>query len=506
VVPCARVLVVDDVPANRKLLVELVKREGCSAVAVPGGAEALAILASEPFDLVLLDMMMPEVDGLAVLAELQRHGRLPALPVVAVTASSDRTLRIAALNAGAIDFLVKPLDLTEVTAKLRTLIELKRLRDAAAHKMEAVSQLAGGIAHDFNNLLMVISSFTGFVRNDLPEGDAQRADLDEVLKAADRAAGLTRQLLTFARRQPAVKRPTDLNHSLAQLATLLATTVGDRIALEIVPSARSAIVRIDPVQFDQIVVNLAANARDAMAAGGRLQIVLDSGPASSGHGERVRLRVSDTGAGIDERTRARIFEPFFTTKANGKRIGLGLATCSSIVEDAGGTIEAASVVGHGTTFTVELPGCDDPAHPPGAGADGGVTRIGQGQQVLIAEDEPALRNVAVRVLERAGYRVHTAADGTEAIRMLDELGAQLSAIVTDVVMPGCSGYDVAAHAARVAPQLDVILTSGYLDDLPGRPHALRLLWKPVAPRELVTAVAEAVARQSARRHTFATGF
>ncbi len=626
-----RVLVVDDEPANRRLLTDLVTREGYEALTATGGAEALAMLAREPVDLVLLDVMMPGVDGIAVLAELQKQQRLPALPVVVVTAHEDRRVRNDALTAGAVDFLTKPIDRVEVVCKIRTLVELKRLRERAvatvetklmesehilkmrfeqspvakiiwdrsfrvvawnpaaeklfgygraealgqhaafivpeavrAHfdtvgrallagqpmestnenltkdgrsltcewhnapltsadgtilgvssevldatertrlqtalaqsqKMDALGQLAGGIAHDFNNILAVILTYATFIREALPEGDQRLDDIIEVLNAGDRAVGLTRQLLAFSRQQPTQKRPVDLNQSLAQVHKLLVRTLGEHVALTVTPSARPAVVRIDPVQFDQIVLNLAVNARDAMPDGGQLRIALEHPPQSStepGEPGWVHLKVTDTGTGMDERTRQRIFEPFFTTKEKGKGTGLGLATCFGIVADTGGQIRVKSAPGQGTTFTVALPLCAPEADSV-LRESTRLARTGQGEIVLVAEDDATLRRVAARVLESAGYTVHAVADGKEAIAKLDELGPRLDLLLSDVVMPGCSGYDLIEHASHVAPQAAVLLTSGFVDKAAGRNHRkdLPILWKPVAPRELVRTVAEAL--------------
>jgi PAS domain S-box-containing protein len=643
--PKAKILVVDDEPANRKLLAGLVAHEGYEVVTAAGGAEALAILDSAPIDLVLLDLMMPEVDGMSVLSELQKRQLLPALPVVVVTAHEERKVRIDALTAGAIDFIAKPIDRLEVACRIRTLVELRQLRETAvatvesklresdhllrlhfdqlpvakiawdtsfrvvtwnraaeklfgytsaealgqhaafivpeservqadaiwrellggranesthaslakdgrtlqcewhnapltsadgaflgvcsvildvterarlqsalaqSQKMDAVGQLAGGVAHDFNNILAVILSYGTFVRDALPQGDERRDDIVEVLNAADRAAGLTRQLLTFTRQQPTEKRPTDLNRSLAQVHKLLVRTLGEHVTLTVVPAARPAVVRIDPVQFDLIALNLAVNARDAMPNGGRLRIALEHAPQSSTEPAEqgwVHLKVTDSGSGMDERTQARIFEPFFTTKEKGKGTGLGLATCFGIVADAGGKICVESAPGQGSTFTVEFPpflGEADSA----VGESGAVARGGRAETVLVAEDDEALRRVASRVLESAGYTVHVAADGNEAKKKVDELGSRLDVLVTDVVMPGCSGYDVAEHARRVAPRAAILLTSGFMEEV-ARPNPrddLPLLWKPVPPQDLVRAVSEALRARPASRTEPSSGY
>lgn len=624
----AVILIVDDDAANRRLLLDLVTRIGCVGVCASGGREALEILSKQQVDLVLLDWMMPDVDGMAVLAELQRRGMTPALPVVVVTALEDRNTRVDALSAGATDFLSKPIDRLELTCRIRTLVELKQLRERAvamlrnrlresdhlsrlrfeqatvakidwdtdmrvsnwnpaaerlfgyaqnealgkhvsflvapeqradatqiwldisqgnareatgenrtkdgrtivcewhsaplrsssgellgassviidvterkqlqtaliqSQKMDAIGKLAGGIAHDFNNILAVIMSYATFVRDALPESDRRREDVVEVLKAADRALELTKQLLTFSRQQPTAKKHTNLNDSLSQLHRLLTRAVGSHIALSITPSVRTPVVYIDPVQFDQVVLNLVVNARDAMPQGGKLNITLEHPPelaATSHSPSRVRLTVSDTGLGMDEQTQQRIFEPFFTTKAAGKGTGLGLATCFGIVEEARGTIRVQSVENQGTTFIVELPLSNESAETQALVRE--VPRTGHGELVLVAEDEVALRRVAVRVLESAGYTVHTAVDGLDAIRKLDELGPRLGLLLSDLVMPGRSGHEVVAHAAAVAPNAAVVLTSGHHEDLPQNSKQ-KILWKPVQPRDLVNAVAEALA-------------
>jgi PAS domain S-box-containing protein len=385
-----------------------------------------------------------------------------------------------------------------ITAQDITDLKQSQERLRVSDRMASVGALAAGVAHDFNNILAVIRSYASFVRDELPDADERRADIDEVLMAADRAVGLTRQLLTFARQQPKLKKPTDLNERLKQLRGLLARSLGSHIELVTTFSSQAAVVLIDPVEFDQVVLNLVVNARDAMPNGGRVTIAIEESPATGaigGHAGIIRLTVTDTGLGIDERTRRRIFEPFFTTKEQGKGTGLGLATCVSIVEDAGGGVSVQSEPGVGTTFVIELPNCaesrdsDRPAER--------ISYVGRGEVVLVAEDEPSLRRAALRILENASYVVHTASTGSEAIDMIDTLGMRLDVIITDIVMPGCSGYDVAAHAARVAPRAAVILTSGYLTDSLRRNHRddLPLLWKPVAEQDLLSAIRQAVSRK-----------
>ena len=387
--------------------------------------------------------------------------------------------------------------------------ERKRLERALAQaqKMEAVGQLAGGIAHDFNNILGAILSFGSFVRDGLPEGDQRRDDVVDVLKAADRAAGLTRQLLAFSRQQPAIRRPTDLNRSLEQIHKLLVRTLGAHIELHVVPSPQATIVNIDPVQFDQVVLNLAVNARDAMSAGGSLQVTLKHAPREGDPGVAgwAALEVTDNGSGMDAQTQQRIFEPFFSTKAHGRGTGLGLATCFGIVTEAGGSISVASAPGEGTTFTVALPLCNASASAAAAEPQHAPGRDGRGKTVLVAEDDSSLRNAMSRILGNAGYTVHLATDGRDAIRKLDALGLRLDVLISDVVMPLHSGWEVAEYAKRVAPNAALVLTSGFVDQA-ARPSAMQdvpILWKPVAPENVVGAIQAALAARTASSKTSA---
>jgi CheY-like chemotaxis protein len=339
-------------------------------------------------------------------------------------------------------------------------------------------------------------SFGGLAREGLPAGDARANDLDEVLKAADRGASLTKQLLIFSRQEPSEKRPTDLNENLAQIGKFLARAVGDNVRLRVMPCAHPVVVAIDPVRFDQILLNLAVNARDAMPGGGLLELAL-TGATEPGQNPMARLTVSDTGVGMTDETKQRIFEPFFTTKERGKGSGLGLATCFGIVADAGGTIRVTSVIGKGTTFVIELPLCSTAVatdqHLPG------IRVPGRGERVLVVEDEPALRQAMLRVLQTAGYTVVAAADGEEALARISAPGADLDLVISDVVMPGRSGHDVEQHCARISPRTAVILTSGHLEEAPQRPRpdGAAILRKPVPTDELLRAVAQALARRTA---------
>ena len=348
----------------------------------------------------------------------------------------------------------------------------ERLR--ASQRMDAVGKLAGGVAHEVNNMMSVVLGFTDFVLADLPLGDRRRRDLERVRTAAGRAATVTAQLLAFSRQQmlqPAVLRPADL---LVTLEPVLRRLLGaDReLVLHVAPDTGHVVA--DRGQLEQVLINLALNARDAMGSGGQLtvavrSILLDSTfterhpEAASLLGPSVMLEVSDTGHGIDETTRERIFEPFFTTKPTGQGTGLGLAVVHGIVHQSGGYIEVESTPGAGTTFRILLPAVSETGQRSAAPAVP-QTPTGAGETILVVEDEPMVRQLVVRTLERLGYRCLEAGDGAEALRMLQAHGVPVAGVVTDLVMPHMNGRELGEHLAAFRPELPVLFMSGYTND------------------------------------------
>jgi|GEM_PF-231461 len=507
--PPLRVLLVESSEPEARRVVETLCRSGFEVESqrVDTERSLLAALANERWDLVVSDDATPRFGWPQVLGVLKDRGL--DLPFIVMSDAADEERAVAALQGGAHDFIAKTrLDrlgpaverqLREVRARIeRTKVEQQFL---FAQKMDAVGRLTGGIAHDFNNILAAIISFANFVIEALPEGDERRDDVQEILKAADRGSSLTTQLLAFSRQRPGAARPTDLNAGLEHFHSLLTRTLGSHIDLVVTPAARPAVVRIDPVLFDQVLLNLAVNARDAMPDGGRLIISLEHLPLEEGRetNGRVCLKVTDTGTGMDAATRAHLFEPFFTTKG-GRGAGLGLATTHGIVADAGGVIAVDTTPGGGTTFRVTLPLCSEDT-PSLRHAAGRVERPGHGEVVVVAEDDAALRHVARRVLQSAGYVVHIAADGDEAGRLIEALGERLDVLVTDVQMPGCSGHALAARVRRQCPGAAILLTSGFIEESERdrlQQDALPILWKPTPPRDLVRAVGQALERSGRR--------
>ena len=342
-----------------------------------------------------------------------------------------------------------------------------------ASKMEAVGRLAGGVAHDFNNLLTVILGSADLLLDTLGRDHPEREEAEEIRKAGLRAADLTRQLLAFSRQQVLAPQVLDLNEVVANMDKILRRVIGEDIDLRTVPSPDLRTVRADPSQLEQVVMNLAVNARDAMPTGGKLTIEtanveLDEAYAREHAvvlrpGHYVMLAVSDTGIGMDVATRARIFEPFFTTKAKGKGTGLGLATVYGIVKQSGGVIWVYSEPGRGTTFKIYLPRVEDAAVPAARSPVPPVSVRGS-ETVLLVEDEEMVRKLVHKVLKANGYTVLLAADGIDAERVAEQHAGPIHLLMTDVVLPGLNGKQVAQLLTAARPMIRVLYLSGYTDD------------------------------------------
>ncbi len=341
-----------------------------------------------------------------------------------------------------------------------------------AQKMEAVGRLAGGVAHDFNNLLTVITGRSQLLLLKLPPESPMRRDVELVEETAHRASALTRQLLAFSRKQMVQPRVVDVNEVVRGMETMLSRLIGEDISLATRLDATAGCVRADPAQLEQMIVNLAVNARDAMPLGGRLTLEtgfvrIDEGFARQHVGLRpgphVRLTVRDTGVGMDGLIKAHLFEPFFTTKGPGKGTGLGLATVYGIVTQSGGAIRVDSEPGQGATFTIDLPRVDAPADLRGDPAIPTAAPHGS-ETVLLVEDEPEVRGLARDILHQQGYTVLEAADGDEALRIGREHGGPIHLLVTDVVMPQMGGRELADHLKAGRRETKVLYVSGYTDD------------------------------------------
>lgn len=340
-----------------------------------------------------------------------------------------------------------------------------------SQKMEAFGKLAGGVAHDFNNILTVISGFNEMLMNECAVGDPRREFAEEVQKAADRASALTRQLLAFSRQQVLQPKLLEINEVITNVDKMLRRLIGEDVELRTVPAKGLRRVKADPDQLAQVLINLAVNARDAMPNGGELVIETDRAEAEpDGTGSQVVIKVRDNGIGMSEEVQNQVFEPFFTTKPPGQGTGLGLATCYGIVKQSGGSLELTSRVGEGTEFRVFLPEYDEECEEAEESAvliDDGMPC--GGEHILVVEDEPAVRLLAVSVLTRCGYQVTEASDGADAIERLCEIkNGEMDLVITDVVMPHMGGRDLAYWVASSHPSAKVLFTSGYPEkDLEG---------------------------------------
>ena len=390
-----------------------------------------------------------------------------------------------------------------VHANIRDVTDLHRMQEQLllAQKMESVGRLAGGVAHDFNNLLAVILNYADLALEDLPESDPLRTDVQEIYNAAQRAAALTRQLLAFSRKQVLRPHPLNLNRVVQDVQKMLVRLLGEDVELATLLADELGSVLADPGQIEQVVMNLAVNARDAMPLGGKLTIETENVDLDEDYAERhvavapgsyVLLSVSDNGTGMDTHTLSRVFEPFFTTKERGKGTGLGLATVYGIVKQSGGNIWVYSELGRGTTFKIYLPRTDAPAADP---AKRTVSILATGDEtVLLVEDDEQLRKVAERILRDAGYRVLAAGGGEEALEMLEGQAATIDLLVTDVVMPRMGGRVLAERLKEERPGLEVLYMSGYTDNAivhhgvldPG----LHFIGKPFSAADLTRRVRE----------------
>ena len=368
-----------------------------------------------------------------------------------------------------------------------------------SQKLEAVGQLAGGIAHEFNNLLQAITGYSGYAMEGLSPKDRRYRDLQQVRKAADRAAALTRQLLGFGRRKMLERKNLDVNSMVVDLGTMVRPTIGERIELDLTLGENVGTVLADPGELQQVLLNLCLNARDAMPSGGKLLIrtanvvlrtAIRTSAADVDPGRYAVVSVTDTGWGMPSEVKERIFEPFFTTKEVGQGTGLGLATAYGIVEQHGGTIHVYSEPGRGTTFKVYLPTVEaaavDDADAERMDVPGGT------ETILVAEDEPMVRDFAVRVLREAGYRVLHASNGEEAMRVYQDHRNSIALLLLDAVMPGLSGHQVYDRVKADNQAVKVVFCTGY-DPKTARSSLikqenLRLIQKPFDPDSLLCTV------------------
>jgi two-component system, cell cycle sensor histidine kinase and response regulator CckA len=481
-----RILHLEDDPYDAELITAELEASGYRVAIerVESEATFTARLTGGGFDLILSDFALPGFDGLSALRIAREVA--PEIPFISVSGRLGEEAAVECVRAGATDYVLKQRLSRLGPAVQRALAESEErrrrqqaeddLRQAEtllrqAQKMEAIGLLAGGVAHDFNNLLTAIMGYGQLLQRGLGSDTPALQHTEEILKAARRAASLTRQLLAFSRQQVLEPRVLDLNGVVSSLDSMLRRLIGEDIDLLSAPTADPCRVMADPGQLEQVLMNLAVNARDAMAGGGKLTIETATVDLDEGYargridlepGRYVMLAVSDTGCGMTPEVAARIFDPFFTTKEQGKGTGLGLAMVHGIIKQSGGHIETYTELGHGTTFKIYLPRVERAVES----LDSRPSEMGPSEgseTVLLVEDEEAIRRVIRQSLELHGYAVIEAGDGSEAISICERRDQPIDVLITDVVMPMISGPELVHRTAAIRPELPVLFISGYTD-------------------------------------------
>ncbi|HSQ90818.1 MAG TPA: response regulator [Nitrospiraceae bacterium] len=510
-----RLLHLEDDPLDAELITTTLAQGNipCQSQLVYTRQAFVAALKEGRMDLILADYSIPGFDGMTALTLARQH--CPDVPFLFVSATIGEELAIDAMHQGATDYVLKQRLGRLVPSVQRALRELddraerKRAEEALrqsekqfrqSQKMEAVGRLAGGIAHDFNNLLTVIMGYSQVLLTELGPQHPLCGKIEETLKAGEKAATLIRQLLTFSSKQSLDPKVLSLNTAVTSLESLLRRLIGEDIHLVCKLDQANGRLRADQAQLEQVLVNLVVNARDAMPKGGTLtietaQVELTSSPVY--HltpilpGPYVRLTVSDTGCGMDRKTQSHIFEPFFTTKGEGKGSGLGLSTVYGIVTQCGGAIDVTSRVSHGTRFDLYFPSAESDIITTAP-----TQLLGQPQRgtetILLVEDEPSVRMLVRDELRKLGYRVLEAKNGIEACLLATQQAGSFQLLLTDVVMPGMAGRELAQHLSVIKPDLRTLFMSGYMDDvgiMAGQEEGTSsFLQKPFTPEVLARAV------------------
>jgi signal transduction histidine kinase len=508
-----RLLIVEDSEDDAFLLLRELQHGGyeVSHERVDSPAALEAALERQGWELVISDHSMPHFSGTDALGLIRKKGF--DMPFIFVSGTLGEETAVAALKDGAQDYLMK--------GKLQRLVPAiqRELREAVARrerkqleqhvhqlqKFEAIGRLAGGIAHDFNNVLGAILGWAELACNDAPSDSRLQERLQKIRGQAERAAGLTAQLLAFARRQVLQRKRISLNTLVEEGTNLLRRVIGEHIDVQIVaaPDLRTTVA--DPAQIDQVLMNLCLNARDAMSNGGRLTISTENVELGEEYrrryayarpGSYVLLSVADTGTGMDAETIEHIFEPFFTTKEMGKGTGLGLATVYGVVKQHGGIINCESNPGQGTTFHLYLPADDGAPEERDAGDDGQARR--GTETVLLVEDHDGLRQSAQEMLEALGYRILTACNGAEAVDLFRQHADRINVVILDAVMPVLSGPDAHVQISAIQPNARVIYTTGYASETTTlasmREAGVPILQKPYTCKRLSQMIGKVLAR------------
>jgi two-component system cell cycle sensor histidine kinase/response regulator CckA len=474
-----RALVIEDSEDDCAILVRTLKQGGYDVdyKRVDSAETLLSSLDGTPWDIVLSDYSMPGFSGTAALHLVREKGL--DVPFLFVSGTIGEEIAVNAMRVGAQDYIMKSNLKRLLPAINRELREFKLRKDhknlerrmRQLEKFEAIGRLAGGVAHDFNNVIGAIMGWADLGKSEVPEGSRASKFFHQIANHSQRAAGLTRQLLAYARRQILEPRSLDLNEAIRESAGLLERLMTAQIQVEMDLASDLNLVRADRSQFEQVLMNLCVNARDAMANGGQLTIQtantdLDEEYCQSHMfgppGSYVRMTISDTGMGMDAATIERIFEPFFTTKEVGKGTGLGLATAMGVVTQHGGSIEVESKIGVGTSFFIYLPAASGEEQTQSEIAEAVVPR--GTETILIADDHDGLLETTEEILRNLGYRVIVARNGEEAVQEFAIHAKEIALLVLDVVMPALSGPEAYSKISEMKPNVPVIFTSGYTEE------------------------------------------
>lgn len=485
------ILVVDDDLVDRTAVRRALCRPGrdVSLCEANSAKEAIERMKQQSFDCVLLDYRLPDMDGISMLKKLYNPEMdLAAAPVVMLTGQGSESVMLDALRWGAQDYVVKDNISTDTLgiaiAKAREIFDLKKNRRTVedqlrqSQKMEAVGQLTSGVAHDFNNMLTIILGNTRLIMRRLQsEENFSREDaikkVQAIETAARKGADLVKRLMVFTRQRSLEQTVTDINACVAETYELLQRALGELIEVKLIQKDDIWPVEIDVGQFQNALINIAVNARDAMPRGGKLtvethNIVLDEEYAAhhpdAAQGPYVMVAVSDTGSGMSQEVARRIFEPFFTTKKAGEGTGLGLSMVYGFIRQSGGHIHCYSEEGHGTVFRIYLPKIRSAEEDAAMGETS--TSLPKGDEtILVVEDDPEVRVVAINMLGRLGYKTFEAANGQQALQILKQEHKNISLIFTDIVMPGgMNGADLAKKAQEYYPEIKALYTSGYTEN------------------------------------------
>lgn len=555
-----RILIVDDIPDNLYFLEVLLKGNGYEVVSALNGVEALEFARENHPDLIISDILMPVMDGYALCREWRIDEQLKEIPFIFYTATFiEKRDEELALSLGAVRFLIKPqdpdvlmanvkevlatasvkgtasqpdvhadetgllreynealfrklekkmADLEQVNLELKQGIEeQKRLEEQLrqAQKLEAVGRFSAGIAHDFNNILTVIIGYGGIMRMNAAMDKGLREKLDHILEAADRAKNLTGSLLTFSRKQPLKLQQLDLNAAVSGIETFLSRVIGDDVTLSITTSSDTLPIMADRGHIEQVLMNLAVNARDAMPEGGNLSVetsvinIDDEYVRMHGYGTSgpyALLTVSDTGVGMEASLCQQIFEPFFTTKESGRGTGLGLSIVFGIVQQHNGHIHVYSEPGRGTAFRILLPLTVEAE--AGIIKDLQVTPPGGNETILVVDNDESVREYLELFLTTMGYTVYQACDGDEAVNLFRQNPGDIDLVLMDVIMPNKNGREAAMEITDIKRSARILFISGYPYDIISEKHLLvenaELLMKPLAPSELALKVREILDR------------